>query len=164
MLAGGGCLSLNDALYCWQSISPADPPCHASPISIRSVAPQHHRGTESCILMEYGHLHGVLLENRDGGAFVTFAYGPQLRETCELERRGGGKVVPVLLRTNVAATPAIVDAFNQGNASFLRADEQARTVRQAIFAFLQAAPATDGRWGIIADDLHRHATAILCIT
>jgi hypothetical protein len=113
--------------------------------------------------MAYGHLHGVLLENRDGGAFVTFAYGAELRETCERERHNGGKPAAALLRTQVAATPLIVDAFNQGNASFLRADEQARTVRQALFAFLETAPATDERWGIIADDLHRHATGILCI-
>ena len=104
-----------------------------------------------------------MLEKRDGGNFITLAYGPQLRETCEMERRDGSKTVQAQLRTTIAATPIIVEAFNQGNASYLRGNEAARDVRQSLFAFLQAAPASDARWGIIADDLHRHASAILCI-
>lgn len=113
--------------------------------------------------MEYGHLHGVLLEDREGGTFLTLAYGTQLRELCEMERRNGSHPVSTLLRTNIAATPAIVAAFNQGNSSFLRANAEARDARQALFTFMQAAASADPRWGIIADDLHRHASMSLCI-
>lgn len=114
--------------------------------------------------MHYGHVHGMDLEGRDGGMYVTIEYVDMLQEECERRRSQSGATVPViLLRTPVVATAQIIDAFNSGNSSYLRSDDQARAVRLALFDFLMEHASQDARWAIIADDLRRHATKLLCI-
>jgi hypothetical protein len=113
--------------------------------------------------LQYGHLHRVLLDLRDGGTFVTFEYSGEYREACLLRHtRNAGTAQLDVIPTDVAATPEIVLAFNQGDATFLRSNEAARTVRQALFAYLKAHEPADVRCTIIADDLRRNAASPLC--
>ena len=111
-----------------------------------------------------GHLHHVSLEQRDGGSFITFEIGPDFREACEKLRFEHKAALPLhRIPTTVAATPAIVTAFNQGDASFLRADAAARAVRLALTEYLQAHQSDDPYCAMVSDDLRRHASSALCV-
>lgn len=115
-------------------------------------------------MSNHGHLHHVTLEQRDDGAFLTLECGTDYREACE-KQRFDKKVstVPIhQIHTTVAATPAIVAAFNQGDATYLRADSAARTARLALFDFLVSHQSDDPYCEVIESDLRRHAAIPLC--
>ena len=111
----------------------------------------------------HGHLHHVTLEQRDHGAFLTLECGTDYREACEKLRFEQGPAMDIhQIRTPIAATPAIVTAFNHGDATFLRADTAARTARLSLFAFLVDHQEEDPYCGLMESDLRRHAAMPLC--
>src|SRR5262249_5086477 len=110
-----------------------------------------------------GHLHHVILEQRDNGSFLTLVCGTDYREVCEKLR--ADRRPPMMMhqiRTTVAATPGIVTAFNQGDATYLRNDHAARTVRLALLAYLAQHQAEDPYCELMESDLRRHAAIPLC--
>jgi hypothetical protein len=124
------------------------------------------RGTqeqETTLMYYYGHLHHVILEQRDHGSFLTLECGTDYREVCEKIRfEQGPPMIIHQIRTAIAATPAIVTAFNQGDATYLRADTAARTARLALLDFLVSHQDEDPYCGIVESDLRRHAAIPLC--
>jgi hypothetical protein len=109
------------------------------------------------------HLHHIILERRDNGAFLTLECGTDYREACEklrAERRPPMAIHQI--RTMVAATPGIVTAFNQGDANYLRNDHAARTVRLALLAYLTQHREEDPYCEFMESDLRRHAAIPLC--
>jgi hypothetical protein len=115
-------------------------------------------------MFTHGHLHHVFLEERDGHAFLALEYGTEYRETCE-QQRSHKRGTPTQLRrmpTSVIATPAIVSAFNQGDATYLRTDTTARATRLALFDFLAHHQNDDPYCEVIESDLRRHAAIPLC--
>jgi hypothetical protein len=111
----------------------------------------------------YGHLHHVTLEQRDQGSFLTLEYGTNYREVCEKLRFEHGPPMSIhQIRTAIAATPAIVTAFNQGDATYLRGDTAARTARLALLDFLESHQDEDPYCKIMESDLRRNAAIPLC--
>ena len=114
--------------------------------------------------MTEGHVHHVLLEQRDGGAYLTILVAAGLRDECAQQRSAKQTPAPTITHysTPITATAAIAEAFNQGDIALLRTDPAAREARQALFLFLQEQHTVDAPWALMVDDLRRYAAFPLC--
>jgi hypothetical protein len=111
-----------------------------------------------------GHIHQVLLEQREGKQYLTVLYGTGLRAECARlsQTKQGALVALTLLPTSIMATQVIAQAFNRGDSFLWQTNPTARTVRHLLLQFLQEHPMEDGRWMVVAENLRRYATLPLC--
>jgi hypothetical protein len=110
-----------------------------------------------------GHVHQVLIEQRNGMNCLTIVFGTGLRDGCQIH---GNSSVPktALTRypTSIVATVAFAHALNQGDIMWVRSDPSASATRQTLLAYLQGHSGEDEHWALMADDLRRYASLPLC--